>query len=211
MQRYLLNMNSRLLEGDISIFLKRRYHTLADYIRSSYNWLDPVRFKNFDEFIDRVIFSTVRDFTSNEGGDYDNVLKLRDEIGNEIKNIIMDEYFDEILQYYKDSKNLQENIQKIKKVMGINEDYTAWVKRRMDMVRNAEREASSYMVNRFKQNPAQYTKSKFTHMFFSIMMDELHGELSNWGIEDFDYSKVHQELRDSFTDYVEELWRHLNK
>jgi hypothetical protein len=48
-------------------------------------------------------------------------------------------------------------------------------------------------------------------MFFSIMMDELHGELSNWGTEDFDYSKVHQELRDSFTDYVEELWRHLNR
>ena len=43
------------------------------------------------------------------------------------------------------------------------------------------------------------------------MMDELHGDLSNWGTEDFDYSKVHKELRDSFTDYVEELWRHLKK
>ena len=204
-------MNGRLLEGDISIFLKRRYHMLGDYIRSSYNWLDPVRFKNFDEFIDRVIFSTVRDFTSNEGGDYDNVLKLRDEIGNEIKNIIMDEYFDEILQYYKDSNNLQENIQKIKKVMGINEDYTTWVKRRLKMVRNAERETSNYMTHKFKQNPQQYRKNQFIDVFFSVMMDELHGDLSNWGTEDFDYSKVHQELRDSFTDYVEELWRHLNK
>jgi hypothetical protein len=106
--------------------------------------------------------------------------------------------------------NLQENIYRIKEVMGINEDYTTWVKRRMDMVRDAEREASSYMVNRFKQNPKQYTKSKFTHMFFSVMMDELHGDLSNWGTQDFDYSKVHQELRDSFNVYVEELWNHLN-
>ena len=76
-------MNGRLLEGDISIFLKRRYHMLGDYIRSSYNWLDPVRFKDFDEFIDRVIFSTVRDFTSNEGGGYDNVYILKT---NEISN-----------------------------------------------------------------------------------------------------------------------------
>ena len=92
----------------------------------------------------------------------------------------------------------------------INEEYTTWVKRRMDMVRDAEREASSYMVNRFKQAPKQYTKSKFTHAFFSVMMDELHGDLSNWGTQDFDYSKVHQELRDSFNVYVEELWNHLN-
>jgi hypothetical protein len=106
--------------------------------------------------------------------------------------------------------NLQENIERIKEVMGINEDYTTWVKRRMNMVRDAEREASSYMVNRFKQAPKQYTKSNFTHTFFSVMMDELHGDLSNWGTQDFDYSKVHQELRDSFNVYVEELWNHLN-
>ena len=96
-------------------------------------------------------------------------------------------------------------------VGGINENYTPWVKRRLDIVKNAERETSNYMKHKFKQNPKQYTKSKFTHMFFSNMMDELHGDLSNWGTEDFDYSKVHQELRDSFTDYVEELWRHLKK
>ena len=92
----------------------------------------------------------------------------------------------------------------------INENYTTWVKRRMDMVQQAERGASSYMVRRFKQNPKQYTKSKFTHMFFSIMMDELHDELSNGGTQDFDYSKVHQEIRDSFKNYVEELWKDLN-
>ena len=106
--------------------------------------------------------------------------------------------------------NLQENIYRIKEVMGINENYTTWVKRRMDMVQKAEREASSYMVNRFNHNPKQYTKSKFSHMFFSVMMDQLHGELSNWGTQDFDYSKAHQEIRDSFKNYVEELWKDLN-
>lgn len=89
----------------------------------------------------------------------------------------------------------------------INEDYTTWIKRKMDMVRKAERKASHYITNRFKQNPKQFTKNKFINVFFSVMMDELNDELSNGGTQDFDYSKVHQELRD----YVEKLWVHLNK
>ena len=105
---------------------------------------------------------------------------------------------------------LQENIYRIKEVMGINENYTTWVKRRIDMVQQAERSASSYMVKRFKQAPQQYKKNHFIDVFFSVMMDELHDELSNGGTQDFDYSKVHQEIRDSFKNYVEELWKDLN-
>ena len=106
--------------------------------------------------------------------------------------------------------NLQENIHRIKEVMGINEDYTPWVKRRMDMVLRAERDTSNYMTYKFKQNPQQYRKNQFIDVFFSVMMDGLHNELSNGGTQDFDYSRVHQELRDSLKDYVEELWKHLN-
>ena len=87
-------------------------------------------------------------------------------------------------------------------VGGINVNYTPWVKRRLNMVRNDVRQASSYMTHKFKQNPQQYRKNEFIGVFFSVMTDELHGDLSNWGTEDFDYSKVHQELRDSFIDYV---------
>jgi hypothetical protein len=105
---------------------------------------------------------------------------------------------------------LQENIYRIKEVMGINENYTTWVKRRIDMVQQAERSASSYMVKRFKQAPQQYKKNHFIDVFFSVMMDGLHDELSNGGTQDFDYSKVHQEIRDSFKNYVEELWKDLN-
>jgi len=96
-------------------------------------------------------------------------------------------------------------------VGGINENYTPWVKRRLKMVRNAERQTSSYMTHKFKQNPQQYRKNQFIDIFFSVMMDELHGDLSHGGTEDFDYSKVHQELRNSFREYVEELWKQLNK
>ena len=61
---------------------------------------------------------------------------------------------------------LQENIHRIKEVMGvINEDYTTWIKRKMDMVRKAERKASHYITNRFKQNPKQFTKNKFINQY----------------------------------------------
>jgi hypothetical protein len=96
-------------------------------------------------------------------------------------------------------------------VGGINENYTPWVKRRLKMVRNAERQASSYMTRKFKQNPQQYRKNEFIGIFFSVMTDELHGDLSNWGTEDFDYENVQQQLKDSFGEYVEELWKQLNK
>ena len=96
-------------------------------------------------------------------------------------------------------------------VGGINENYTPWVKRRLKTVRNAERQASSYMTRKFKQNPQQYRKNEFIGVFFSVMTDELHGDLSNWGTEDFDYENVQQQLKDSFGEYVEELWKQLNK
>ena len=88
-----------------STFVKRRYDILIRYIRSAYNWLSPDRFKDFDEFIGRVIFSTIRDFTSDEGGtDYNKILELRKEIGGDIEEIIMNKFRDEIYEYYKNNK-----------------------------------------------------------------------------------------------------------
>ncbi len=96
----------RILREEVkSTFVKRRYDILRNYIRSVYNWLSPKAFKDFDEFIERVIFSTIRDFTSDEGGDdYDKILELREEIGDDIREIVMNEFRDEIYQYYKDNK-----------------------------------------------------------------------------------------------------------
>lgn len=94
-----------LMEEVKSTFVKRRYDILRKYIRSAYNWLSPDRFKDFDEFMERVIFSTIRDFTSEQGGnDYDKILELREEIGDDIREIVMNEFYDEIYQYYNDNK-----------------------------------------------------------------------------------------------------------
>ena len=95
-------------------------------------------------------------------------------------------------------------------VGGINENYTTWVKRRLNMVKNAYREAYNYMIIRFKRSP-DYPKDRFTDMFITIMMDEIHGTLSDWGTEDFDYERVQKEIKDSYINNIHKLWDELHE
>jgi hypothetical protein len=89
-------------ENEIPKELKRRLHVLPKYIREAYYWLDPRRFFDFDKFIQRVIFSTVRDFTNQEleEKDYDKLLELREKLEPMIEKFIMKEFRDEIYEYY---------------------------------------------------------------------------------------------------------------
>jgi hypothetical protein len=67
------------------IHIKRRMNVLDDYIESSYDWLSPRRFDDFDHFLKRVIFSATRDFVHDEiGGEYQDQLKLRDKLEPQI-------------------------------------------------------------------------------------------------------------------------------
>jgi hypothetical protein len=105
-----------------------------------------------------------------------------------------------------------DRVKKCNKTM--NENFTPWVKRRLDMVMKAEREAHHYMNYKYKSNNINnepLDKDTFTNMYYSVMMDELHPHLSNWGTEEFDYSNVRQEIQNSFQDNVEELWKYLNR
>jgi curved DNA-binding protein CbpA len=87
-----------------SNFVRRRYNLLGDYIRSSYRWLDPKRFGNFGEFLERVIFSTTRDFTTDQHqGDYESLQKIRDKVYPDIKGIILSEYREELYEYFIDN------------------------------------------------------------------------------------------------------------
>jgi hypothetical protein len=42
------------------------------------------------------------------------------------------------------------------------------------------------------------------HYVISIMMDGLHGELSNWGSTDFPYDEIYNFLKDRYSDEIEE-------
>lgn len=81
--------------------LRRNFHKIPDYIRSSYRWLNPKAFKDFDDFKSRVIFSAVRDFVwdfvwdSNQ--DYDALrakfLPFFEEIVNNVLNSELVDYY----------------------------------------------------------------------------------------------------------------------
>jgi hypothetical protein len=87
-----------------SVEIRRRLNMLPKYIRSTYKWLDPKRFSSFDEFIERVFFGTTRDFIDEfEVNSYDQRLQIRDEFFPYIKEYILENFKDEIEEYYMDN------------------------------------------------------------------------------------------------------------
>ena len=103
---YLLLMKIIITESQLSnLQLRRNIDELPKFIRSTYRWLNPLAFYGFDDFLDRVIFSTTRDFISNfmdEGSDYENLVA---DLQPVITEIIMNEHYGEILDYYNLSVN----------------------------------------------------------------------------------------------------------
>lgn len=94
--------DSSMNESKELLVVKRRMDAFLDYIEASYDWLSPRRFKNFDDFLERVVFSATRDFIADEiGGDYDEQLKLRDKLEPKIFELIKKHpIYDEIYDHY---------------------------------------------------------------------------------------------------------------
>ena len=86
---YRNNSTSRIDEANEMLLIKRRMNALIDYIEHSYDWLSPRRFNNFDDFLQRVVFSAARDFVHDEiGGEYDKQLDIREKLEPQILEFI---------------------------------------------------------------------------------------------------------------------------
>ena len=84
-----------------NLFFRRRLNRFEKYVRSTYKWLDARGFDNYDDFFTRVVFSSVRDFLSEEGNlDYDTFLKLIDQVLPFMEKYVEKEYGDEIRKYF---------------------------------------------------------------------------------------------------------------
>ena len=82
------NVN-RINESKEMLSIKRRMDALLDYIEASYDWLSPRRFKSFDDFLKRVVFSAARDFVAEEiGGEYDQQIDIREKLEPQILEFI---------------------------------------------------------------------------------------------------------------------------
>lgn len=109
---------------NLPLQIKRRFRNeFPKFVKSTYKWLNPNAFKNFEEYLDRVIFSSIRDFIAEHGqyNDYESYEKFIDLFKETANDFIMEYYYDEIYDYYKKEMNLQESVSRIKEMMGIKE------------------------------------------------------------------------------------------
>ena len=87
-------------ESTISAF-KRRMDEIPQVLYNAYTWLDPKRFDSFEEFLERCIFGTIRDMSTEFGtNDYEEQLDIREKIEPFIRKYIMDNHLEELRDYY---------------------------------------------------------------------------------------------------------------
>jgi predicted XRE-type DNA-binding protein len=93
-------------ESEISPYIKRRlFSDLPNFIRNEYQWLAPWSFIDYDEYMSRIIFNVVREI-SNSSGDstYEETMKIREKIAPMVTQYILDNFSDEIEEYYLDNQ-----------------------------------------------------------------------------------------------------------
>ena len=101
-RHYYSSEDSSINESRELLIVKRRMDALLDYIEASYDWLSPRRFKDFDDFLERVVFMATRDFVADEiGGEYQEQLKIRDQLEPMVLELIKKHsIYDEIYDHY---------------------------------------------------------------------------------------------------------------
>ena len=89
-----------------------------------------------------------------------------------------------------------------------------------------ERKPSSYLIRRFTADrindefkgsldyvsyklKGNYGLKKFQDRVMTVMMDGLHGELSNWGRDDFPYEEIEEFLLDTYSDEMVERYHQM--
>ena len=108
--------------------------------------------------------------------------------------------------------NLQENIRKV--LREESHQISPFIRRRSDIVRQAEREAFSYMNHIFKDHihrDSPIGENAFTNMYCTVIMDGLHPHLSDGGTKEFDYDGVFNEIKNIYKELIHELWKHLEE
>jgi len=73
---------------------------LPKYVTSTFEWLNPKAFKNFDEFLERVIFSVTRDYVGAFIDNPEEFYEIRDRLEPTVREMVMGRYYGEILDYY---------------------------------------------------------------------------------------------------------------
>lgn len=80
------------------------FNELPKYITSTFSWLNPKAFNDFDGFLERVIFSATRDYVGAfiEVPEYYD--DFREMIEPMVRDLVMGKYYDEIIEYYNSNR-----------------------------------------------------------------------------------------------------------
>jgi len=103
--------------------------------------------------------------------------------------------------------NLQESIRRI-----LKEETQAglFLRRRVteEEIEEGLKEGFIYGKDFFKRYPLLKMK-EFRELVMNVLMDDLHGKLSNWGSRDFDYGGVRNYLTDMYIDRIRDKYNEL--
>lgn len=173
--------------------IRRNFHKLPNYVRSTYGWLNPKSFNDFDDFLQNVIWRTIRDFVADfreSSWEYKDYEDAKVKLNDTIKNIIVTEYYDEIFEYYKKmggylNKKIEESYDRIR--------------RRLDMNRMEKtfEDAIRYYSNSFKNQKSHYFRSSYL-TFKDKVMHELMLNISAFFDVDKDLEKFEDRLYKHF-------------
>jgi hypothetical protein len=94
----------------------------------------------------------------------------------------------------------------------INE--SVYTRRRLsnEKLDKAFEDSLQYTKNRFKnfmRGEKQMSENMFRNVVISIMMDEFHGELSDWGTQDFPYEEVYDYIKEKYSSNIKREYKKL--
>jgi hypothetical protein len=94
--------NDLVTESEIPIHFKRRlFEVLPNFIRDEYQLLAPWSFNSYEEYMSKIIFNVVREISHSSGDTtYE---EIREKIEPLITNYIINNFSDEIEEYYSDN------------------------------------------------------------------------------------------------------------
>ena len=97
--------NDLVTESEVPVYIRRRLlEELPNFIRNTYEWLAPWTFNSYEEYMSKIIFNVVREISSSLGdATYEEMMKIREKIEPMITNYIVDNFSDEIEEYYSDN------------------------------------------------------------------------------------------------------------
>ena len=103
---------------------------------------------------------------------------------------------------------LKENIVRIKEMMGLITESKAYLLRRVtaDKINDEFKDSLDYVTYKLKGN---YGLKNFQSRVINVMMDGLHGELSNWGTDHFPYYEIEEFLLDTYSDEMVERYHQM--